>query len=109
MLALHNATRTVVRTTLAIRRVHQSLKGSHLRLILQAEERNALANEIYSQSGVPCRTAPDHVRRVDVLDVAQLVLLLVCFLDRGLHELADRRQALVPDVVRDNSMETGNV
>ena len=44
--------------------------------------------------------APDHVGRVDVLDVAQLVLLLVRVLDSRLHELADRRQALVPDATQ---------
>lgn len=39
---------------------------------------------------------PDHVRRVDVLDVAELVFFSVGLLDDRLHELADRRQPLVP-------------
>lgn len=39
---------------------------------------------------------PDHVGRVDVLDVADLVLIVELLLDDPLHELADRRQTLVP-------------
>lgn len=46
---------------------------------------------------------PDHVRRVDVLHVADLVLLAVGLLDRGLHEVADSGQPLVPG--RDKKFE----
>lgn len=40
---------------------------------------------------------PDHVRRVDVLDVADLALVVILLLDDFLHELADGRQTLVPE------------
>lgn len=41
-------------------------------------------------------SSPDHVGRVDVLDVANRINLCVGVLDRRLHEIADRRQPLVP-------------
>lgn len=44
--------------------------------------------------------SPYHVGRVDVFDIANGLLLCVGVLDGRLHEVADRRQPLVPATVQ---------
>lgn len=54
-----------------------------------------MATVIIQDDKKQCRTSPNHVGWVYVLDVAGFTLLLVGLLDSFLHEFTDRRQALV--------------